>query len=538
MSESPHHTAVLDAPPAPVPQAPRTGAGRRLLGWLGRTVPPLLVFTALGGLLLWGHHTGWTLPKLSALAGSADDNKDDWCEEHGVPESQCVECNPALMPRPKSFGWCKLHGVHDCPLCHPEVAQTNARPQITAADLARAKRALDFAERPENNSKCKLHERRIQFASQEAVQKAGIEVEPVWTAPVVEAITGNGEIAYDQTATARLSARVPGTVFRVYKQTGDPVKKGEVLALVDAAEVGKAKSEFLTALVQVRLRTGTMERLEEAYQHGAIPEVSYRNQAAAVSEAKIRLTTAQEAMTNLGLPVDVEGLKSVPQEKLADRLRFLGLPESVIGSLDPKKTTGNLLAVTAPFDGVVVTRQVVDGEVVDNSKALFVTVDVRQMWLTLDLRVEDAKLVALGQEVRFRPDGGQEDNGKIVWISTEADQKTRTVKLRALLDNGDGRLRANTFGSGKVVLREETHAVVVPNAAVHWEGCCHIVFVRDKDFFKEGSPKVFHVRTVRPGVKDDKYTEIIAGVLPGEVVATKGSAALRAQLLRGNLGEG
>jgi membrane fusion protein, heavy metal efflux system len=538
MSESPNKAAVLDAPAAPTPQIPRTDSRLTLRVWLGRTAPPLLVFMVLGGLLLWGHHSGWTLPKFSALTGSADDKKDDWCSEHGVPESQCVECNPTLMPRPQAFGWCKLHGVHECPLEHPEVAQLKNPPQITAADLERTKRALDFAERPENNSKCKLHERRIQFISKEAVEKAGIDVEPVWTAPVIEAIIGNGEITYNQTSTARLSARVPGTVFRVFKQAGDPVQKGEVLALVDAAEVGKAKSEFLKALVEVRVGTETLERLADLLTQGAFPLASYKAKEAALSEAKIRLSAAQEAMTNLGLPVEVESLQKVPQEKLADRLRFLGLPESVTGSLDSKKTTGNLLAVTAPFDGVVVARQVVGGEVVDSSKVLFVAVDVRQMWLTLDLRIEDAKLVALGQEVRFVPDGGNQAKGKITWISTEADHKTRTVKVRASLENGDGRLRANVFGAGKVILREESQAIVVPNSAVHWEGCCHIVFVRDKDFFKDNAPKVFHVRTVRPGAKDGKQTEIIAGLLPGEVVATKGSAALRAELLKGNIGEG
>jgi cobalt-zinc-cadmium efflux system membrane fusion protein len=538
MSESSNQTAVLDALAPPGLQASPMATGRRLFGWLARTVPPLLVFTALGGLLVWGHHTGWKLPRFSLLNGGASEGKDDWCSEHSIPESQCIECNPSLMPRPKAHGWCKVHGVHECPLEHPEIAQTQTCPQVTAANLLRAKRALDFAPRTENNDKCKLHQRRIQFLSREALEKAGIVPEPVLTGTVVEAVMGNGEITYDQTRIARLSARLPGTVFRVYKQAGDAVKKGEVLALVDAAEVGKAKSEFLQALVQVRLKTEKFERIKEGWSQGSIPLRSYRDSEAALSEALIRLTTAQEAMTNLGLPVDVANLMTVPQDKLADRLRFLGLPESVTGSLDPKKTTGNLLALTAPFDGVVVARQVVGGEVVDRSKVLFVTVDVRQMWLTLDLRLEDAKRVAIGQEVCFLPDGGQEAKGKITWISTEADPKTRTVKVRASVDNSAGRLRANVFGTGKVILREERQAIVVPNSAVHWEGCCHIVFVRDRNYLKEGAPKVFHVRTVRLGAKDDTQTEIIAGLLEGEVVAGRGSAALRTELLRGNLGEG
>ena len=89
-----------------------------------------------------------------------------------------------------------------------------------------------------------------------------------------------------------------------------------------------------------------------------------------------------------------------------------------------------------------------------------------------------------------------------------------------------------------MILRQEKQAVVVPSEAVQWEGDCHIVFVRDKDYLQEGAPKVFHTRTVRPGAKDGGNTEIIAGVLPGELVAARGSAVLRAELLKNSLGEG
>ncbi len=128
--------------------------------------------------------------------------------------------------------------------------------------------------------------------------------------------------------------------------------------------------------------------------------------------------------------------------------------------------------------------------------------------------------------------------GKLAWISTQADPKTRTVKVRANIADSDGKQRANTFGSGRVILREEDKVVSVPNEAVQWEGCCHVLFVRDKDYLKEGSPKVFHVRKVRLGTKDEKNTEIIAGVLPGELVVTSGSGLLLTELLRGSLGEG
>ena len=94
-------------------------------------------------------------------------------------------------------------------------------------------------------------------------------------------------------------------------------------------------------------------------------------------------------------------------------------------------------------------------------------------------------------------------SGKLVWISTTADQQTRMVTVRAELPNPKGQLRNETFGAGRIVLREEQEAIVVPNEAIHWEGCCHVVFVRDKGYFdSKDSPKVFHVRTVRLGAKN------------------------------------
>ncbi len=545
MRDSPDRVNVLE-PPAfagqhgslPKPSLSSSPASKpaAILVWLARSLPTGLVLAALGGLAFWGHHAGWTFPSFAMLTGSETKEKDDWCPEHGVPESRCVECDSDLLPRGKDHGWCRKHGISDCPFEHPEVAQLKQVPKITPADLERAERALAFLPRPENNSKCKLHHRRIQFASSEAVEKAGIDVAPVWQAPVVEAVKANGEITYDQTRVARLSARVPGTVWVVPREVGDSVRRGEVLALVDAAEVGKAKAEFLQAIAQVRLRGKTLESLRSVAT--AVAEQRVREAETALSEAQIRLLGAQQSLVNLGLPVDAEAVKDLPEKQIAAHIQFLGLPEPVYQSLDPKTTTANLLPIKAPLDGVVVAREVVAGEVVDVTKVLFVVADTRQMWLTLNLRQEDTKRLLLGQPVRFRTDGTAEEvQGTVAWISTSVDEKTRLVKVRANLANAEGLLRASTFGQGQVVLREEKDAIVVPNEAVHWEGDCFVVFVRDKNFLEKDAPKVFHVRKVRIGVKDAENTEVIAGVLPGEVIATKGSGTLRAELLKNNLGE-
>jgi cobalt-zinc-cadmium efflux system membrane fusion protein len=187
--------------------------------------------------------------------------------------------------------------------------------------------------------------------------------------------------------------------------------------------------------------------------------------------------------------------------------------------------------VRAPFDGVVLASDVITGELVDTTKVLFVVLDPRRVWLTLHVGLEDVGCVAVGRTVKFRPDGLEEEfTGKLTWVGTGSDAKTRTVPVRAELANEAGRLRASTFGVGRIVLREEPDAMVVPAEAVQSDGGSQIVFVRHRDFLQPNGPKEFFVRAVRTGARQGPNTEIIAGVLPGEVVVTRGSRRLLNEL--------
>jgi cobalt-zinc-cadmium efflux system membrane fusion protein len=248
---------------------------------------------------------------------------------------------------------------------------------------------------------------------------------------------------------------------------------------------------------------------------------------------------AMQVLDNLGLTITLDEVQGRSPDELNMALRYLGLPSSVTADLPPSGTTANFIPIVSPRDGVLATRDIVAGEVIDTTKTLFTVVDNHRMWLLLDVPSEEAPYVSVGQRVRFRPDGDpRECEGTIQWMSTQLDAETRTVKVRAELSNDDGRLRDSSLGTGQIVIREEPDAIVVPKDAIHWEGCCYVVFVRDKDFLKQGSYKVFHTRMVRPGLTRGEKTEVIAGLMPGEVVVTKGSGVLRAELLKGNLGPG
>jgi cobalt-zinc-cadmium efflux system membrane fusion protein len=511
---------------------PRRGLVRAVVG----SIPTLLVLAALGAVGWWGHTHGWTVPAFAALTGPPP-TADDWCREHNVPESECVECRPELMPKPPSKGWCRIHGVPECVLCNPELAQLKTTPTVTASDRERAKWSLEFAPRPENIKACTSHTRRIQFADDAAVSKAGIGVTEVGWGKAVELVAGPGEVAFNQTRVARLSSLAPGSVWRVFKHLGDPVKAGEVLALVDAAAVGKAKAELLQAAAALALREKAMVRLRTAGE--AVSSVRVDEGEADLRTAQIRVDAARQTLVNLGLPVDAEDLRKLPAERLEAKLQLLGLPGTVRAGLDAKSTTSNLLPLVAPADGIVVSRDVVAGEFVDSARILFEVVDPTSLWLTVDLKAEDARRVRAGLPVRFQPDsGGPELSATVAWLSPQADPKTRTVKVRANVTDTTGQYRANTFGTGRVILRDEPRVISVPTESVQFEGCCYIVFVRDKNYLTPGSPKVFHVRKVRIGARDETKVEIAAGLLPGEVVATAGSGLLLNELRKNDLGDG
>ena len=445
------------------------GAVRRLV----RAAPAAIAFAALAGAAYWGHATGWDF-----MAGKSAASPSVGRPDGSRPVVRLVPAGPGAGT--------------DLPLPG--------------------------------------HHVRIDFGSAGEVEAAGIGITPVWKATLTEQVTAGGEVQFDPSRIARLPARAGGVARRVLKAAGDPVQAGEVVALIDAPEVGKAKAEFQQALVQVRFRERERDDLVRA--KAATSPAAIREAEAALKESEVRLGSAAQALTNLGLPVRPADYRGLAPAEAVRRMGLLGVDDA-IAAIDPATPAVNLLPVRAPFAGAVLTADVVTGEVVETGKTLFVVADPTRVWVLLHTGSEDARRAAVGQRVYFRPDGSaREHPGTVISVGTTADETTRTVPVRAELDNAGGSLRASTLGRGRVVFRQAPKAVVVPHEAVHPFRGRTVVFVRDADFLKPGGPKAFHVRVVKTGGRDDQHTELLAGVSPGEIVATKGSSVLLGEFTR------
>jgi cobalt-zinc-cadmium efflux system membrane fusion protein len=375
----------------------------------------------------------------------------------------------------------------------------------------------------------------VEFCSEESVRKSGISTMPTERRTVREFVKGTGVITYDQRLTAELSSRVSGTIWNVSKQAGDSVKKGDLLLVIDSVDVGKAKTEFLSAMMTTESKSESLGLFEK--NAGVIPDQQLREARIALRESKLRLINAEQTLINLGLAVKASDFTSLSDTDRATKLHFLGLPEEVANKFDPASTTSNLLPLVAPFDGVMIGHEAVLGENVEAGKPVMEIANIERMWVRLNVPKEDGLNLVLGQPVRFLVDGIEEElNSRITWISTAVDEQTRTLQVRAEVDNPltcldtkSGRviraLRANTYGTGLILIRESVDAVCVPITALTATENGPMIFVQTGD-------RSFRRLDVSLGIRDGRFVELLSGGLnPGQKVVTHGNHVLKSEWL-------
>jgi cobalt-zinc-cadmium efflux system membrane fusion protein len=493
----------------------------------------------------------WARARVAAPGPGAED-AGLYCKEHGVPEKFCTLCHPELKD---TLMLCKEHGgipEDICTLCHPEVAKkydikvckehdlpesfcllcgkgpsastgqpddgwcaAHKKPEALCEECAKGARpvaaTLPGATQPKV---CRQPLPVVRLASARLARQVGIETAPVVEESHAHKLTANAETAYDANRYAEVSPRVAGFLREVRVDLGKTVGRGDVLAVVDSAEVSAAKTQIISAHAAAALAKVTYDRTKSLARSGS---VASKNEL----EALTALNQAQAAA------MDAE-----------QKLRNLGFDDAELERIVREKDTKNLLDVVAPIGGAVVARHAVKGEAVQATTQLFAVADTSTMWLWVDVYESDIAKVKPGQAVSFSisgtdPEGaGHAFDGKVTWVGTEVNPTTRTTRIRAELANANGRLRANQFGQAVIQVGAEHKAVVVPKRAVQKNEGVDVVFLPEG----EGIYRPQRVVT-RPTDRDD-VLEVAWGLKPGQRVVTKGSFLLKTEIMKGAIGAG
>ncbi len=347
-----------------------------------------------------------------------------------------------------------------------------------------------------------------------------------------DVVMANGVVKYDHTRLAQLAVRTPGIVWRVEKQIGDVVERGDRLVVVDSAEVGDAKAVLVEAAAVFKLKEQDLKRLETL--QGIVPQRELREAEAAREVARAKLFNALQKLVNLGFSLQLEQISELSVSELADHLHLLGLP----ASLASETASANLIPIVSPLKGVVTHCELVYGETVEPYKVQYIVADNTRMVIDLDVREEDSHRLEIGAAVEFRSEQASRTvSGTLTWIGTEIDPRTHTVQARAAVANPpihdrvsensyQRLLKANAFGKATILVAKRPSIVVVPNESLHWQWELgqFVVFVPSAD------GRLFSPRILQTGQTHEKYVEVLAGLNAGDQIVTAGSRILSSEL--------
>ncbi|MGH7519440.1 MAG: efflux RND transporter periplasmic adaptor subunit [Gemmatimonadales bacterium] len=322
---------------------------------------------------------------------------------------------------------------------------------------------------------------------------------------------------------ARLGARVAGRVAEVRAAEGDPVRAGQVLAVIESPELGQATGDYLAADATANVTREIAERERTLFERKISAEREWRQ---AEAEA-VRTRAAKEAAEN--------------------RLHALGLTDADLRTLQVEGHYSSTVRVRSPIAGVVATRTAANGQIVQPGDALFDVVDPREVAVAIDVYEQAIGRVRVGQQVEVQTTSTRDRvvRGRVTSVGAVVEPQSRTVKVRVLLPNPDRLLRPGTFATVRILGAEPDDgrtdgpsdaaatgdsALYVPTGAIQREGD------RDMVFVKVG-PSSFERRWVEAVAEVGGSTQVSGEVAPDDSVVTTGSFALKSELKRDELGE-
>ncbi len=470
------------------------------------------------------------------------DEATEQCKAHGIDAKDCHVCDSSL--RDKGRLWCTEHARYEdrCWLCHPEM-QDKDRPfckehhfyedECSLCNPKRKKKVIKKSEGPSsspvlfcNEHKVPEHQcgicqpqlagslepgqsMKVRFASKHSTAKAGIRTafpQENSSAPIIEAFC---RVGYNENQLAHITPLAEGVIRHVLVDVGAQVNTGDVLAEIHSDEVAKAKTNFLSAVIDHEVKEAAYRREESLVQQNISAARDFQEAEAACKVAVLSKKTAQQRLLNFGFT----------QEEII--------------AIERDHDSSSILMVRAPFTGTIVARQAVMGELIEPGKALLTLANLSNMWLELSVLAEKAAFITSDLDVEAVIDGfsGLTAKGKLVWIDTSIDERSRMLKARAVVSNDERTLKAGMFGQARIAIGQSVETLRVPKDTVQ-------MFERNPYLFVKLEDDLYDLRRVSLGDKSETTIDVISGIDVNEQVVVSGTFTMMSEFLKSRLGAG
>jgi membrane fusion protein, heavy metal efflux system len=297
-------------------------------------------------------------------------------------------------------------------------------------------------------------------------------------------IEATGAVTPDVSRTVPVVSLATGRVVEIKARLGDTVKKGQVLLVVQSADIAAAFSDYRKAVADEKLANTQLERSKLLYGNGAI------------------------SLNDLQVAEDAEDKAKVDVENTTEHLKVLG------GNIDHPAAVVNIVA---PISGVITDQQVTNAAGVPGlgSPNPFTISDLSTVWILCDVYENDLPNVHVGEtaEIRLNAYPGKVLTGRISNVSPVLDPTIRTSKVRIEVAN-PGILRVGMFVTATFHgQKKETHAAVPASAILHLHD-------RDWIYVPAGGKKFRRVEVVAGQQLPGNMQEVVSGIKAGEQVVS------------------
>jgi cobalt-zinc-cadmium efflux system membrane fusion protein len=331
--------------------------------------------------------------------------------------------------------------------------------------------------------------------SAQQIADAGIEVTRPTVGGEAGAIELSATIEGDPQGVQVVSASVGGRLVSLTRNLGQPVGRGDPLAVIESREAASLKAEVEAARARAALAQTNLRREQRLFAERVSPEQDLVAARTAATEASIALRLAQQQLSATG---------------------------SGGGAL-------NRIAVRSPIAGQVIARSATLGQTVAADAELFRVANLSKITVATSLVPSDAGRVKPGARVEVTA-AGRRQEGRVTFVSPILDETTRLVPVIVTLDNGGSTWRVGeTVNVSILVPATGDRTVAVPSAAVQ--------MIEDKSFVFVRTPTGFRATPVTLGRTNGGQVVVTSGLTGSERIASTNSFTLKAELGKGEGGD-
>jgi membrane fusion protein, heavy metal efflux system len=340
-----------------------------------------------------------------------------------------------------------------------------------------------------------------------------------WSAVVATSMADRtelpGRLVVDDDRTARLSPAVKGRVTGVRANTGDAVVTGQVLVTLQSEESAAQRAELQRASAELAEREAAR---------------TYARSARARAERLLDLKAGSAQDVERARADEAAAESAVRQAQAA-----VEHTRTALAMFDIDADTGQI-QLRAPIAGVVVTRDAVQGAVIEAGASALVITDPASLWLEFGAPDGIASALAPGQHVRFVVAAFPAPfDARILRANGAVDPTTRLVTVRAAVGNAGRKLRPEMFTTVELETSAARSGFAVPRDAVQLLDERPVVFIAKPDG-KGGA--TFTRRAVTTGSDAGGQTQVTEGIAAGDVVVTDGAFAVKSAFARGKMPAG